>query len=170
MDFKYIFIISHISSFKTELSTILNNQMVFLRLDFWASQRVRAYIMTIQVNHWAAWTLQLHLGGYFSPPTRVPPITGLQYLLEHHRLVFFEWTQPFINQMEFDYIYLIGLSVCLCRDLSLWPVGLQITKQRLYHWANWPLTQLNSYFLWELSLKINNPKTSRSSVFDYWLL
>ena len=29
--------------------------------------------------------------------------------------------------------------VCLCLDLNHWPLGLQITKQRLYHWAYSPM-------------------------------
>ena len=53
--------------------------------------------------------LQLHLSGYLSPLTRVSPIAGLWYLLEHHMLVLFESIQSYINQLEFDSI--IGLSV-----------------------------------------------------------
>ena len=48
--------------------------------------------------------LQLHLEGYLSPPTRVPPIAGLCYLQEHHMLALFESTQSYINYLEFDYI------------------------------------------------------------------
>ena len=34
------------------------------------------------------WCLHFSLSGYLSPPTRLPPpITGLQYFLEYHRLV-----------------------------------------------------------------------------------
>ena len=43
--------------------------------------------------------LQIHISGYFLPPTRMPPIAGLQYLLEHHTLALFESTQSFINQL-----------------------------------------------------------------------
>ena len=50
-----------------------------------------------------------NLCGYLSPPTRMTPIAGLQYLLEQNTLVLFESTQTYIKQLEFDYI--IGLSV-----------------------------------------------------------
>ena len=47
--------------------------------------------------------LQLHLGGYLSPPA------GLPNFLEHHRLVFFVSAQSYVDQLEFD--WLTGLSV-----------------------------------------------------------
>ena len=68
---------------------------------------------------------------------RYPHVAGLQYLLEYHTFVLFESTQSYINQLEFDYT--VGLSVYA----GIWttdPLGLQIAKQRLYHWANLPLT------------------------------
>ena len=125
---------------QTELSTILNIQILFL-LDFWATQ----YIISLQsqslsldnsgkplssVNACSlSPNLQLHLGGYLSLPKTVLPVAGLQYLLQHQTLVLFEATQSYINQLEFEHI--IDLSV-----YARWSLDLQITKQRLFHWAN----------------------------------
>ena len=51
--------------------------------------------------------LYYNLSGYLSPPTRVPLITGWQYLLEYHTIVLFAKTQfsiriETVNQLGFE--------------------------------------------------------------------
>ena len=99
MDLKYICFISHISTYislvwalqQTELSTISNIQMFFLRFDFWASQ----YIIRLEsqsiclddsrtplsnVNVRRASPNFCSLSACLSPTTRLPPIAGSQTL------------------------------------------------------------------------------------------
>ena len=91
---------------------ISNIEMFFLHLDFWAIQFIiQSKSQSVSLDnlgrplssvnvHRLFPNFQLQLGGYFSPPTRVPSIARWQYLLEHHMLVLFESTQSNINQLE----------------------------------------------------------------------
>ena len=104
-----------------------SSQSRFLPIRGLALSSILRKMIFLQIL-WIFFQLIHILSGYFSQPTRMSPIAGSQYLLEHHMhmLELFESTQYYINQLEFD--YKIGLSVCLCRDLKHWPLGLQITK------------------------------------------
>ena len=70
------------------------------------------------------------------------PIAGLQYLLVHHALVLFESTQAYINQLEFDYIIGLCLSVLEFEPLTLRSSNYQAETPTIEltrpHWANSP--------------------------------
>ena len=60
----------------------------------------------------------LTLGIYLSPLT----IAWLLHLLEHHTFVLLEWTQSYINQLNFNQVFLLFFPVwgCVsCREM-LW--------------------------------------------------
>ena len=107
----YFHFISHAVITTNRAFNISNSQMFFLPLDFWESQSVSldssGKSLSSENIHRLTPNFQLQLGGYLSPPSRVPPIAGLQYLLEHHMLVLFESTHSYINQLEFDFIIVL---------------------------------------------------------------
>ena len=77
--------------------------MLFLRLDFWASQYIfylESQSVSLEDTGKPLSSVNIsRLSLNISPPTRVPPIAGLQYLLKHYMLVLFESTKSYINQL-----------------------------------------------------------------------
>ena len=81
-------------------------------------------IMSAQWGHHFLWS------GYFSPPTRVPPLQRYNYWLEYHMLVLFLKTQ-----------FLIWNRNSETDETWIWISGAESGYD--YHWA----TLQNSYFL-----------------------